>query len=139
MILLYSEEVIMENRHYLLADVAKVLRKKAYQITYALTSRQVPEPQLRVANKRVFYADDVMQLARFFKVAPDWSVLGAPTEGQDLGQKPEGLTLRPPFEVMPVGETCCEVRDAEGEVFGWTGDRGKALVLAGLLEAAARG
>jgi hypothetical protein len=51
----------------------------------------------------------------------------------------ERLTLRPPFEVKQVAETGHEVRNGDGVVFGWTGDRSKALVLAGLLEAVATG
>jgi hypothetical protein len=49
------------------------------------------------------------------------------------------LALRPPFEVLQVGEAAYEVRDRDGVVFAWAGDRGKALVVAGLLEVATRG
>jgi hypothetical protein len=41
--------------------------------------------------------------------------------------------------VYQVGETGHEIRDSDGQVFAWASDRGRALVLAGLLEAAARG
>jgi hypothetical protein len=49
------------------------------------------------------------------------------------------LTLRPPFEVIEVGEVCHEVRDGDAEVVAWCPDRSRALVLAGLMEAAVRG
>ena len=61
----------------------------------------------------------------------------SPDGGKDSSS--QGLVLKPPFEVLQVGETGHEVRDSEGEVFGWAADRGHALILAGLLEAAARG
>lgn len=58
--------------------------------------------------------------------------------GED-DEPPVHLKLRPPFEVLQVSETGHEIRDGEGEVFAWASDRGRALILAGLLEAAARG
>jgi len=126
----------MDDR-YILSDVARILGTKPHQVTYALTSRAVPEPEQRLANRRLFSADDVARLARHFRVAPQWSVLelvgGAKEEAS------HGLVLRPPFEVVDSGTACCEVRDGDGILFGWAADRGRALVMAGLLEAAARG
>jgi hypothetical protein len=60
------------------------------------------------------------------------------------GRKPEQtdhgrLTLRQPFEVTRLDENWHEVRDGDGEVVAWCPDRSRALVLAGLLEAAVRG
>jgi hypothetical protein len=37
-----------------------------------------------------------------------------------------------------MGEIGYEIRDVDGEVFAWAPDRGRALVLAGLLYAACR-
>ena len=128
----------MEDRHYILSDVARILGKKPHQVTYALTSRAVPEPEQRVASRRLFSRDDIVRLARYFKVAPQWSVLEV--LGNDAKQEAShGLVLRPPFEVVDTGTACCEVRDGDGILFGWAADRAKAMVLAGLLEAAARG
>jgi len=126
------------EKHYLLGEVAKILRRKPHQIVHLLTTGKIPEPEQRISNKRLFTANDVVTLARYFRVSPDWSsVEPAPA---DAGTKaPERLTLRPPFEVISVGETAHEVRDGDGRVFGWASDRGRALVLAGLLEGAARG
>jgi len=123
---------------YVLSDVAKVLRKKPHQVAYALTSRAVQEPEQRVANRRVFSRDDIVRLAHHFKVSPMWSVLEV--SGNDAkDEASHGMALRPPFEAVDTGTACCEVRDGDGIVFGWAADRAKALVLAGLLEAAARG
>jgi hypothetical protein len=58
----------MTRRHYLLKDVARVLKVKPYRIAYALSVGLVPEPQLRISNKRVFQAEDVARLAEHFKV-----------------------------------------------------------------------
>ncbi len=58
----------MKKEHYLLRDVAKVLKVKPYQIAYALSVGLVPEPQLRISNKRVFQAEDIARLAEHFKV-----------------------------------------------------------------------
>lgn len=59
----------MDDR-YILSDVSSILGKKPHQVTYALTSRAVQEPEQRVANRRLFSRDDIVRLARYFKVAP---------------------------------------------------------------------
>lgn len=118
-------------QHYLLGEVAKILGCRPHQIDYLIKSRQVPEPERRIANKRLFSKRDVLRLARQFKVAPNWSIVGRDTE---IELSPDGLVLRPPFEVIRLGESSHEVRDGEGAVFCWTSDRARALILAGLLE-----
>ena len=60
-----------------------------------------------------------------------------PDGGEDNGS--QGLVLKPPYEVLQVSETGHEIRDGDGEVFAWAADRGRALLVAGLLEAATRG
>jgi hypothetical protein len=130
-------EVILE-KHFVLAEVSKILGRKPHQIVYLLTSGRIPEPEQRIGNRRLFLTEDVDRLARHFKVSPKWAAVEPATTGADT-KSPERLTLRPPFEVLQVGETGHEVRDGGGEVFGWASDRGHALVLAGLLEAAAGG
>jgi hypothetical protein len=128
-------EVILE-KHYVLAEVAKLLGRRPHQIIYLLTSGRIPEPAQRIGNRRLFSTEDVDRFARHFKVSPRWRAVETASTGADT-QTPERLTLRPPFEVLKVAETGHEVRDGDGEVFAWTSDRGHALVLAGLLEAAA--
>ena len=71
-------------------------------------------------------------------MSPDWGAIETAPADADT-KAPERLTLRPPFEVIQVSETGHEIRDGDGGVFAWAADRGHALVLAGLLEAAARG
>ena len=41
-------------RHFLLGEVATILGRRPHQITYLITSGQVPEPERRLANKRLF-------------------------------------------------------------------------------------
>jgi len=61
----------MTRQHYLLKDVARILKVKSYRIAYALSVGLVEEPQLRISNKRVFQAEDVERLAAHFKVELD--------------------------------------------------------------------
>jgi hypothetical protein len=126
------------EKHYSLGEVARLLSRKPYQVTHVLVTGKVCEPEQRIGHRRLFSTDDVLRLAHHFKVAPDWSAIEASPAATD-DKSPEGLKLRPPFAVLPVGENGHEIRDDDGLVFAWTGDRGRALVLAGLLETAARG
>lgn len=126
------------EKHYLLGEVSKVLGRKPHHVTHVLTTGKVPEPEQRIANKRLFTSDDVQSLARHFKVAPNWAAI-EPVDADAEGCISEGLRLRPPFEVIQIGENGHEVRDGDGQVFAWSSDRGRALILAGLLEAAVRG
>lgn len=126
------------TKQYLLGEVAKILGRRPHQITYLITSGQAPEPERRLANKRLFSEADVSRLARRLKAEPDWSAAG---RDADVGE-PEptvGLALTPPFEVVGSGESGYEVRDGDGAVFCRAADRARALVIAGLLESAVRG
>ena len=71
-------------------------------------------------------------------MTPKWDVMEDAIEGSERSSV-EGLVLKPPFEVIAAGATCYEVRDRDCQVFAWTSDRGRALTLAGLLEAAISG
>jgi hypothetical protein len=53
---------------FLLGDVARILRCQPYQIVYLLTTRQVPEPALRIGNKRVFTIADMRRLSEKLQV-----------------------------------------------------------------------
>jgi len=125
------------EKHFLLGQVAKVLDRKPHQIVHLLTTRAIPEPELRIANKRLFSSEDVARLARHFKVTPRWDFVDD-ANGSERSSV-EGLLLKPPFEVIATGTTCHEVRDRDGEVFAWTSTRGRALTIAGLLESASTG
>jgi len=126
------------QQHYLLGDVARILGRKPHQISYLLATGQVPEPEQRIDNKRLFTGEDVARLSRRLRATPDWSAVGAGTRNGDPAPA-SSLALRPPSEVLHVGATGHEVRDGDGAVFAWAGDRAKAMVIAGLLESAARG
>jgi hypothetical protein len=128
----------MNDPHFVLSNVAKILDRKPHQVTYALTSGAVPEPKDRLANRRLFTREDVTRLARHFKVAPAWSTVEV-THNGDEGDASPGLVLKAPYEVLQVSETGHEIRDGDGTLFAWAADRGRALLMAGLLEAAARG
>ena len=125
------------EKHYLLGEAAKILRRKPHQMVHLLTTGKIPEPEQRISNKRLFTANDVVTLARYFRVSPDWSTVEQITAGSDT-KAAKGLKLRSPFEVISLGGTDHEVRDGDGQVFAWANDRAKALVMAGLLEAASR-
>ena len=58
----------MKRQHYLLKDVAKILKRKPYQIAYCLSVGLVPEPETRIANKRIFTPEDIERLAAHFGV-----------------------------------------------------------------------
>jgi len=51
-----------------LKNVAELLRVKPYRIHYVLAVKLLPEPVLRVGNKRVFTQDDITRLAAHFGV-----------------------------------------------------------------------
>jgi hypothetical protein len=126
------------EKHYLLGETAKLVGRKPHQIVHLLTTGKIPEPEQRISNKRLFTSNDVIRLARHFKVAPNWAAIEtADTAAEAKATK--GLTLRPPFEVISEGETGSQVRDGDGEIFAWAPDRGRGLLLAGLLETVARG
>lgn len=50
-----------------LREVAALLQKKAYVIEYALAHGLVREPQVRVAGRRVFSAEDIANLRAHFE------------------------------------------------------------------------
>jgi hypothetical protein len=63
---------------FLLSEVAGVLRKKPWQVVYAITSGAVPEPKLRIGNKRIFVDGDIRRLATHFGIAYGGAVPALP-------------------------------------------------------------
>lgn len=55
----------------LLGAVAERLGLQPYQITYAIATRQVPEVEFKLGNRRIFQRVDVQRLAAHFKVSPE--------------------------------------------------------------------
>lgn len=58
----------MKRQHFLLRDVARMLKVKPYQIAYALSVGLVEEPKLRISNKRIFQTEDIDRLAAHFGI-----------------------------------------------------------------------
>lgn len=52
-----------KNEFHLLGDVTRLLRTKPHRIVYLLSSGQVPEPAMRLGNRRMFTAADIEQIA----------------------------------------------------------------------------
>jgi DNA-binding transcriptional MerR regulator len=55
--------MIKNNNYRLLGDVARMLRTKPHKIVYLSTSGQVPEPETRLGNRRLFLEKDIERLA----------------------------------------------------------------------------
>ena len=60
----------MHDNHFTLGQISRLLGKKPHLITYAITSGHVPEPAMRIGNKRVFGEAD-LQTARPVLQHPD--------------------------------------------------------------------
>lgn len=127
------------QQYYTLGDVVRILGLKPHVVTYAITSGQLPEPPVRVGNKRVFTEEDVERMALHFRVTPRWPSCDSTSMAEPRQRRPMGLVLKPPYSVENAGDSGHEVRDGEGNVFALAADRAKALVIAGLLESAVRG
>jgi DNA-binding transcriptional MerR regulator len=72
----------MTKKHFLLKDVARRLGVKPYRVVYALTTGLVPEPSLRISNKRIFDVEDIERLAKHFGVDLKGKVGGKEKHGQ---------------------------------------------------------
>ena len=78
------------EKHYLLGEVAKLVGRRPHQIVYLLTSGQIPEAEQRIGNRRLFSEEDVIRLARHFKVTPKWDVIESAPANADA-ETPERL------------------------------------------------
>ena len=58
----------MNDKLFSIREVARILRVQPYQIAYVLTIGKVPEPQLRLGNRRAFAKEDIQRLAAEFGV-----------------------------------------------------------------------
>ena len=54
------------QKYYSLKDVANLLKVRSHRVGYAVSSGAVPEPALRLGNKRIFSMEDVRRLANHF-------------------------------------------------------------------------
>ncbi|MBB03194.1 MAG: hypothetical protein CMJ47_11145 [Planctomyces sp.] len=51
-----------------LGDVSSVIGVARHRIEYAIANGSIPEPEQRLANKRVFTTEDVQRVAEHFGV-----------------------------------------------------------------------
>ncbi len=51
-----------------LGDVSRLVGIARHKIEYAIANGAIPEPELRITNKRVFTTDDVQRVADYFGV-----------------------------------------------------------------------
>ena len=58
----------MNQTLYSIREVARILRVQPYQIAYLLDNNRVPEPRVRLGNRRAFAAWDIRRLAAKFGV-----------------------------------------------------------------------
>jgi hypothetical protein len=121
------------QQYYTLGDVVRILGLKPHVVTYAITSGHLPEPSVRVGNKRIFTTDDVERMALHFRVTPKLIPQDDAARGQ--GADVEVLKLKKPFTVESIDEARHEVRGGDGAVYCRTEERARALLIAGLLEA----
>lgn len=57
----------MNKTHFLLAEVAKQVGCRPYQIAYRIITGVFPEPEVRINNKRIFTPDDVAVIRDYFQ------------------------------------------------------------------------
>ncbi len=58
----------MNDQLFLLGDVADLLDVKPYKVAYLYLTRKLPEPKLRLGNRRVFTTADVEAVAKTLHV-----------------------------------------------------------------------
>lgn len=56
----------MRQQNYSLSEIARVLCRQPYQVTYALTTGRIPEPK-RFAGRRQFSEADLKRLTEYFQ------------------------------------------------------------------------
>ena len=64
-------------------ELARVLGIQEHRITYAIRAGFVPEPSYKVANKRVFTWEDLLNVAEHFGVEP-------PSDSEAVGRGRSG-------------------------------------------------
>ncbi len=60
----------MPQTQFILNEVAKIAGVKPHAITYALSVQHLQEPKLRIAGKRIFSAQDVEAIKKYFANRP---------------------------------------------------------------------
>ena len=55
-----------ETTLYSIAEVARILKKQPYHIAYVLNTGKLPEPKMRIGNRRAFDGEDIQRLYEYF-------------------------------------------------------------------------
>lgn len=61
-------DTCMDMDLFSLADVARILRCKPYQIVYLISTGHIPEPRLRIGGKRIFTMADIHRIAEKLQI-----------------------------------------------------------------------
>lgn len=56
----------MTEQLYSIRDCGKLVGVAAHKIAYAHSQERLPEPQYRIAGKRIYTAEDVERVAKYF-------------------------------------------------------------------------
>lgn len=60
----------MPQTQFILSQVARIVNQKAHVVAYAISAGNLPEPKLRIAGKRIFSAQEVEAIKRYFQNRP---------------------------------------------------------------------
>ena len=60
----------MPQTQFILNEVAKIVGVKSHVIAYAISSQNPPEPKLRISGKRIFSAQEVEAIRKYFQNRP---------------------------------------------------------------------
>jgi hypothetical protein len=58
-----NAEVKMNHTLYSLGDVAQLLRTQPHKIHYLLTTRQIPEPAIRIGSRRIWTMEEILPIS----------------------------------------------------------------------------
>jgi DNA-binding transcriptional MerR regulator len=59
-----KEELKMTQQLFLISDVSRMLGVPAHRIAYQFMTRKLPEPALKLGNRRLFTLADVQRVAK---------------------------------------------------------------------------
>jgi hypothetical protein len=59
-----KKEIIMTQQLFLISDVSRMLGVPAHRIAYQYMTRKLPEPALKLGNRRVFTLTEIHKVAK---------------------------------------------------------------------------
>lgn len=80
----------MPETLYSTHDCAKLLGIEEHRITYAQRKGTLPEPTFFVAGKRIYTADDLADIAKFFGIKPPLNEMSKCARSSAAGRKEAG-------------------------------------------------